>query len=79
MNLRIKLLYYHKITKWYEFEMTEYKVVGKVKGLTEEAIRILFRCPKCKEEIITDWLFPDTPMVFTTNCCEEEVFFEPKE
>lgn len=43
------------------------------------AIDIAYLCPKCESGRTTIWLFPDTTMAFTDECCNQKVIFHPKE
>lgn len=60
--------------------MTKYTVLGTedvVPGVV--SLRIEFICPGCGRVLKTTWLFPDTRMIYTTNCCEMLVIFERRE
>ena len=39
------------------------------------AIDIAYKCPKCKAERASTWLFPDEDMFFQDECCGEFVRF----
>jgi len=43
-----------------------------------EAIDIGYECPKCGSQRAAIWMFPDEPMVYTDECCNQPVLFEPK-
>jgi len=68
--------------------MTKYEIIGNVdmaatqdvflpEDENEQAVLISFRCPKCGVMLNTVWLYPSTEMIFTTDCCEAVVTFEP--
>ncbi len=43
-----------------------------------EAIDIGYDCPKCGSKRAAIWMFPDEPMVYTDECCNQTVLFEPE-
>jgi len=57
--------------------ITIYEIVKETKKLENNSIIIKFKCPKCKQDITAPWRFPNTLLIFTTDCCDELVVFKP--
>ena len=62
--------------------MTEFTILNEVsvrhRALmsSKHAIDIQYKCPKCEEDRVITWLFPDTPMIFEDACCGMTIHFE---
>jgi hypothetical protein len=44
-----------------------------------EAIDIKYKCPKCETSRASTWLFPDSDMHYTDECCGEPILFKARE
>ena len=57
--------------------MTKYKIIKKIRLIPDtDSYVIAYKCPNCGMKWETAWLWPEAPMIFTTNCCDAEVLFE---
>ena len=57
----------------------DYVYTKEIGGEDNHILVISYRCPKCEQHCQTMWMYPEVEMVFTTNCCEQLVRFEPSE
>jgi hypothetical protein len=62
--------------------LTEFTILNEVSVrhhalmMSKHAIDIQYNCPKCNEDRVFTWLFPDQNTSYVDECCNVAVHFE---